>query len=125
MIKDYYETDTNSTNYFPELNTAQDAKDYIRELYNRDVPTYKNYMHIIDSFKRKPLFMNKKHMKYTKGRYDSVIGTEKNGLKRKFLFEFDEIGYLSIYKQDKKGQSIKNYSFYKEYNFEELFRGIY
>jgi len=104
----------------PILKSRRDVDEFISSLYSVDVPTYKDYMHIINSLKRKPMLMDKSNMKYSKGKYDTVIGTEKGPLGRKFHFEIED-GYLTIWKSPKKGARMKDYVLYKEYRLEELF----
>ena len=112
MFKDLFENR-------PVLNSRQDVMNFISDMYEKDVPRYEDYMYIINSLKRRPALMNPSNMKYQKGKYDAVIGIEKGPLKRKFLFEIED-GFLNIYKQEKKGQRVKDFKPYKEYNLDEL-----
>ena len=61
-----------------------------------------------------------RNMRFSKGKYDTVIGQEKGGLKRKFLFEIED-NFLNVYVQTKKGQKQKDFEFFKEYHLDELF----
>ena len=105
MFKELFESD------LPKLESSRDVKDFIEYLYNtKDGPDYEDYLHIIKSFKKYPMFMDPKGLKFSRGKYESVIGTEKTGLKRKFAFEFED-NYLHIYQQTKKGQRQNDFEF--------------
>jgi hypothetical protein len=102
----------------PQIKSRYEAKDFLRSLFDNDAPDYEDYLHIIKSFKKLPGFM--RNMKFSKGRYESVIGKEQGGLNRKFAFEIED-NFLYVYIQTKKGQRQKDFEFYKEYNLDELF----
>jgi len=108
--------------YFPELNDKHDVYDYIEELYNRDTPEKENYLHILKSFKRVPMFLNWKDLKFSSGKSNlDLIATEKSGLKRKFLIEFDRSTGIQVFIQTKPRQRIKDFEFYKSYTYDELY----
>jgi hypothetical protein len=117
MFKEIFESDKADKNR-PKINSSRDAKEFLRSLYVDDAPEYEDNLHIIKSFKKIPSFM--RNMKFSKGKFGSVIGQEKSGLKRKFLFEIED-NFLNVYVQTKKVQRQKDFEFFKEYHLDELF----
>lgn len=95
------------------LSSYSEVEKLIDNAYERDAPEYEEYLLILKSLKRKPLYLS--DVKPSRGKYDSLVVTEKNGLKRKFLIEFD-LPFMKVYKKENRKDM-----FYKDYDLRDLF----
>ena len=114
----------------PKISSSYDVYDFIQDLYKDDVPEYKDYLHIWNSFKKYPSFISPYiyNLIYSEGKYGELVITT-NGfrgdkkapfVKSKYLVEIDKT-FLTIHKQAKPRQRQKDFEHVNTTYLDELF----
>lgn len=116
-----YEKD--GEDYFPELNNADDVREYYEYLFKTDdLMCVKHKKYILEQLPKKPFMLhNMRDFKIDGGKAGlDFILTEKKGLKRKFNVEFSR-DFINIWVQEKPRQKLTDFRHKMELVIKDLF----